>query len=631
MKHVIIGTAGHVDHGKTSLIQALTGTNTDRLKEEQERGMTIDIGFASLKLPDGTIAGIVDVPGHERFLKNMLAGATGVDVALIVVAADEGIMPQTREHLDILKLLQVENGVVALTKCDMVDKEWLQIVEADVRTALTGTALAQAPIIFVSSVTRRGIEALKKALMSAVSRCKARSADLPYRLPIDRVFSRPGFGTVVTGTLVAGTMRSGDAVTILPAGIESRIRGLQIHNEKVSEAQAGCRVAINLAGIEVDQLTRGAQLAAKGAAESTICFDGVIATVGSEDNTLKQRMRVRLHIGTAEIIGRISLLNEAPEAESGESVYIQFVGEEPFTAARGDRFILRTYSPSHTIAGGTVLVPVATKHDKADSTVIPKLQALEAGSDSDKICTALMAAEFGLTKRELCSTLGITEQQLTDASNNIAEFGIYTNADRYISNVMRDLLIGRVAGALQHYHDRFPLRAGMPREELRTSLLKGADMRTYNSVLQLLVSTKTLKNEGSVVCLPDFKVTLNDRQLALMQRIAEFYAECGIASPEITDVARLIRAPADAVTALLKLGSETGVFVCLADGIYLSGTVLTETQKLLTDFCQQHGSITVGEFRDLMNSNRKFSMQVLEYLDSIKFTRRAEDRRTIAK
>jgi selenocysteine-specific elongation factor len=637
LKHVIIGTAGHVDHGKTSLIQALTGTNTDRLKEEQDRGMTIDIGFASIQLPDGTRAGIVDVPGHERFLKNMLAGATGVDVALIVIAADEGIMPQTREHLDILKLLQVQNGVVAVTKCDLVDRDWIEVVDEDIKRAIAETPFAGSPIVHVSSVTRKGLEVLKKNLMSAVSRCTARSADLQSRLPIDRVFTRPGFGTVVTGTLASGTLRPGDTIAILPAGIETRIRGLQIHNQKSSEALAGCRVAVNLAGVDVADISRGAQLASRGAATAMTSFDATLQPVDAA--ALKHRMRVRLHIGTAEIIGRISLLNDIPTQtgteigtdktlERDNTLYIQFNGEEPFAAAKGDRFILRTYSPAHTVGGGVVLAANPSRHKRNDAEEIARLRSLEAGSDTDKIKTLLLSAEFGLNKRDVAAKTGLDEKVIVEMNQELADAGVLVFGDHMIEAVRRDQLADRVSHVLTNYHEKFPLRAGMPREELRTSLLKGVDNRTYNAVLQAL--GETLRSDAGVVALPTFKVTLNERQKALLERIREFYQECGVASPEISDVARLIRAPADAVSALLKLGVEENLFVCLSDGVYLTQDVLNKAKEQITNYCTEHGSISVAEFRDLIQSNRKYSMQLLEYLDSIHYTRRVEDRRTVA-
>ena len=407
MKHVIIGTAGHVDHGKTTLIQALTGTNTDRLKEEQERGMTIDIGFAALRLPDGAVAGIVDVPGHERFLKNMLAGAGGVDVALVVIAADEGVMPQTEEHLAILRLLDVRNGVVALTKMDLADREWSDAIEEDIRARLSGTFLEKSPIIRVSAKTGKGIDALRRALQSAVSRAESRNAHLPFRLPIDRVFTRPGFGTVVTGTLTAGTLRVGDAVEIAPLKITSRIRGLQIHGEKQKEAQAGCRVAVNLANIEVEALERGTQIVPVGSASSTSTFDAVLRLLPGAENGLKDRQRVRLHLGTAEILGRIRLLNARNELEPGAEAYVQFRGETEFAALRGDRFVIRTYSPMQTLGGGIVLDTAPIRRRKNDAAVLQSLEAKERGTPTDLLETLLLRNPLGVMQKDLAKLAGI--------------------------------------------------------------------------------------------------------------------------------------------------------------------------------------------------------------------------------
>lgn len=631
MKHVIIGTAGHVDHGKTTLIKALTGTNTDRLKEEQERGMTIDIGFAALRLPDGTVAGIVDVPGHERFLKNMLAGVSGVDVVLLVVAADEGIMPQTIEHLDILRLLDVRNGVVVLTKVDLVEKEWTDAVEEDVRAHLAGTFIADAPIIRVSATTGKGIEALKRALQSAVSRSEVRNAGVPFRLPIDRVFTRPGFGTVVTGTLVAGTLHVGDLVEIVPQQAVSRIRGLQIHNQKVTEAAAGSRVAVNLNNVEIENLQRGSQLTPPNTLLPTLTFDGALNLLPKIHAPLRDRDRVRLNIGTAEILGRVRLLDDRAELPGGATAYVQFLAEESLVCARGDRFVMRTYSPLHTIGGGTVLDAAPAHHRKGTASVLAALAATEKGSPGDVLETILQRSPFGIAKRDLFAASAVAQPEFDMVLQSVVQSGqaVPLGGGRVIHKSMMDTLTARVTRILEAYHRQFPLRSGIPSEELRTTLDKQLDQRTFQSLLAPWQQTGLLISEAGAVRQTEFRVELNERQSSLMERIAGIYREYGIAIPTITDVSRLVKAPPDALLALLRIGTERGLFSRAADGQYYQRETLETIQQLVRDHIAVHGTISVGELRDLTGSNRKFALQALEHLDVLHFTRRQGDERVL--
>ena len=631
MKHVIIGTAGHVDHGKTTLIQALTGTNPDRLKEEQERGMTIDIGFAALKLPDGTIAGIVDVPGHERFLKNMLAGATGVDVVLLVIACDEGVMPQTVEHLDVLRLLDVKNGVVALTKMDMVEKDWTDVIEEDVRARLKDTFLADSPIIRVSATTGKGIEALKKALMAAVSRAEARSASLPFRLPIDRVFTRPGFGTVVTGTLVAGTMRVGDAVEIVPQQITSRVRGLQVHGQKVTEAEAGSRVAVNIAGVETEAIERGAQIAAPGAIAPTTTFDAMLRLLPDAQKILEDRERVRVHLGTAEVLGRIRILDERGELGPEDRDYVQFRGETEFACARGDRFVVRAYSPMLLLGGGIVLDAHPARHRKADTDALAALEAKERGTPQDLLETVLLRCPVGALRGELAAQSGLSTQEAEHALEKllVEDKIVALHNDRVILTAILTAITSRALATLDAYHQQFPLRAGFPREELRAGLGKQMDAKAFGSLLSHWQRTGLIMTEGAIIRRADFQINLSERQQNLLGRIEEMYKTCDIATPSIEEVAQELKTPADAVTALLKVGQERGRFARVEDGVYYHLETTARLQQLVREYVQEHGSISVGAFRDLTHSNRKYALQALEYFDTLRFTRRQGDSRTL--
>ncbi len=630
MKHVIIGTAGHVDHGKTTLIQALTGTNPDRLKEEQERGMTIDIGFAALKLPDGTIAGIVDVPGHERFLKNMLAGASGVDLVLLVIAADESVMPQTREHLDILRLLDVKNGVVALTKCDTVDRDWIETVIDDVRTTLKGTFLENAPIMQVASTRNKGIEALKKVLMSSVSRAETRNASLPFRLPIDRVFTRPGFGTVVTGTLVAGSIHVGDAVEIVPQGITTRVRGLQVHGAKCSEAFAGMRVAVNVAGVETEAIERGAQLAAPGTMNKTQVFDATLQLLPNV-KPLKDRARVRVHIGTAELIGRVRILDNREVLEPKDRAYIQFRAETELACARGDRFVVRAYSPMTTIGGGTVLDVEPQRHRKANEEVLNALEARERGTPEDLIEGILQRFAYGIIKKDLFTAAAMPPIEAETALETLRghERAFVLSGDRAFHASQLQRATARILSALDAYHTQFPLRAGIPKEELRGSLGRDCDPRAFGSLIGYWQSKSEIVVEASTVRRASFQVQLNERQQVLLARIVQFYGERGIATPTIDEVSRIVQAPPDAITALLRVGAERGDFVRIAEGIYYDLGTLEMLKTTVNKIIEEHGKVTVGELRDATESNRKFALQVLEYLDSIRFTRRVGDERIL--
>lgn len=631
MKHVIIGTAGHVDHGKTSLIQALTGTNPDRLKEEQERGMTIDIGFASLRLPDGNTVGIVDVPGHERFLKNMLAGASGVDVVLLVIAADEGVMPQTEEHLAILRLLDVRIGVIALTKSDLVDKEWTDIVEEDVRARLKDTFLASAPIMRVSSTTGRGIDALKKALLAAVSRAEARNTALPFRLPIDRVFTRQGFGTVVTGTLVAGSLQIGDAVKVQPQGISARIRGLQMHGEKQTHVEAGSRVAVNLSGIEVAQIDRGAQLAAAESSLACMGFDAALRLLPGDYKLIKDRARVRVHIGTAEVIGRMRILDERTELAPGSRAYVQFRAEESLAALRSDRFVVRTYSPMHTIGGGIVLDTELQRYRKNDPVHLAALEYKERGSPSDLVQTKLDTAPLGISRKSLYQSVNMTQAEGENALNPLIANGsvVLLPGQRIISSLHYRTALDRLTSALEEFHRRYPLRTGMQKEELGAVLGKGVDLQAFGAVLAQAESEGRLATEGAKTRLANFKVTLNERQTTLLSRIEAYYTQCGIATPSMEEVSSHVQAPPDAVIALLKIGADSGRFCFVSDTVYYSKDTVDHVKEEVQQYIAQHGSIGVGELRDQLDSNRKDSMQILEYLDSIRFTVRRGDKRVL--
>ncbi|MCS6860709.1 MAG: selenocysteine-specific translation elongation factor, partial [Abditibacteriales bacterium] len=468
MSHLIIGTAGHVDHGKTTLIRALTGINTDRLKEEQERGMSIELGFAHFHLPSGRVAGIVDVPGHERFVKNMLAGAAGMDVVLLVIAADEGIMPQTREHLDILQLLEAKKGIVVLTKADLVDEEWLELVQEDVRTQLAGTFLKDAPIVPVSAPTGKGLKELSLTIDAVCAETPARDASAAFRLPVDRSFIIEGFGAVVTGTAIAGRVHVGETVDILPQQIEARVRHIEVHGKEVEVAEAGQRVALNLSGVSRSEVQRGDVVAARGSMQPTKVIDVKLRLLPNAKLPLKDGGQTRLYLGTAEYLPYTFLL-EKREMKPGETGYVQFRFDAPMVCARGDRFVIRSYSPMFTIGGGIVLEPHARKHRRFHAETIRELKALEAASDVLATAETVLqrAGTAGVTanalRQSLATTPEATAQILRELERqNLVRLG--GGATPYLHRAVYDDLCQQIVGALDNFHRTNPLRQGMPRE-----------------------------------------------------------------------------------------------------------------------------------------------------------------------
>lgn len=628
-KHVIIGTAGHVDHGKSTLITALTGINPDRLKEEQERGMTIDLGFAWLTLPSGQVVGIVDVPGHERFLKNMLAGAGGVDVVLLVIAADEGIMPQTREHLDILRLLDVKAGVVALTKCDLVDQEWLQLVTEEVKQFLQDTPLKEAPILPVSAVTGQGIDELRNALQEAVERVTAREVNAPFRLPIDRVFTLTGAGTVITGTLVSGRIRMGDAVEILPPGIGARVRQIQMHGRKVEEAVAGSRVAINLPGVEKTQIERGMVCVPPGMFRPTQAFDAQLTLLPDVVKGLTQRMRIRVYLGTAEVIGRVSLL-DSERLEPGAQGFVQIRLEKPLVCARSDRFVIRTYSPMFTVGGGVVLEPHAPRHKRFNHEVIEHLQSLLTGTPAEKVLAILAQLPAGMEEAELVRRV---EGEVSDIQTLLRQLEeeqkVLRVGDVWFEQGVWQELLERVKQTLHRYHQQNPLRAGMPREELRSIVTKGLSPRLFEALLVRWQVQGAIALQGTLVRLADFSIRLNERQQRLAERVAQVIREGRATPPPVSLIAQRVGAPPDAVKAMIGVLQEMGVLVQVGEDIFFHQEVIEELAELVRRTIREKGSLSVGEFRDLTGSSRKFAVPLLEYFDNIRLTRRVGDVRVL--
>lgn len=630
MRHLIVGTAGHVDHGKTTLIRALTGTNTDRLAEEQARGMTIDLGFASLLLPGGIEAGVVDVPGHERFVKNMLAGAGGVDVALLVVAADEGPMPQTREHLDILTVLGVTVGVVALTKTDLADTDLTELAELETREALAKTPLKDAVIVPVSAQMGVGLEALKAALTEAAQRAPVRDAHAPVRLPVDRVFSLPGVGTVVTGTLISGTLGAGESVVLEPQGLPSKARTLQSHSHKIERAEPGMRVAVNLPGIEVGQLERGAVLCSPGSLSQTTLFDARLSVLASASKPLHHRERVRLHLGTGEVLARLVLL-EGTEIVPGQSdVPVQFLCESAAAPARGERFVVRTYSPARAIGGGTVVEPrPARKYRRGDSAALALFEARGAGAPEDAVYAQLSSRHAEFAVKDLSDAVGFPAETALEA---LADSGraIVVGGTHYLSDEAGRRLRETARRTLEQFHRQTPYQRAMPRETLRTPLGKAATVKDFNALLAYLVGEGVCVLEGTRgVRSPEHEVVVPEGWKQPAEHILSVYRSARFSPPFPGDFAATY--PRDVhVPTILSILCEREQLIKIADNLYLSAEAMTEAKQAVRRLASSPEGITVGALRDAIGSSRKIVLPLLEYLDGIRFTRRLGDNRILA-
>jgi selenocysteine-specific elongation factor len=536
VEHLIIGTAGHVDHGKTALVNVLTGIDTDRLKEEKERGISIELGFAPLLLPSGRKAGIVDVPGHERFIKNMLAGAGGFDLVLLVIAADEGVMPQTREHLDILQLLQVTNGIVVLTKIDLVDKEWLELVEEDVHEFLKDTLLEKAPLVKVSATNGTGIQELLQKIDLMSTQLTPRSISGLPRLPVDRVFTITGFGTVVTGTLVSGVLRLGDTVEIQPQGHISRIRSLQVHGKKVEEALAGQRVAVNLPGLELEQVARGSVVAAVGTMSPTNRIDIKLLLLKNASRPLKNRTRVRFYLGTSETLGRVILLDR-DELAAGTLAYAQLELEDELVAAKGDRFVIRSYSPMYTIGGGTVVDPhPRRKHKRFRADVLDALATRERGNPAELVEQYLSYANSLNLVGDIAVATGLKEDEAERAINELVQSGRVKmlNGDGkryYVSSDAYQRWCADITNLLQSYHSNYPLREGYPREDLRSRMFHFINSRVFQILLLEMEKDGLLRVTAKTVALKGFTSGLSPQQGEAINRIRQILLEASFLPP----------------------------------------------------------------------------------------------------
>ncbi len=629
----VIGTAGHVDHGKSTLVEALTGINPDRLKEERERQMTIDLGFAWFTLPDGQSVGVVDVPGHRDFIENMLAGVGGIDAALFVIAADEGVVPQTREHLAILDLLKVPAGVVALTKADLVDDEWLDLVRTDIGALIRGTNLASVPVVPVSARTGQGLDDLRQALAAVL-------ADRPPRpdtgrpfLPIDRIFSLPGFGTIVTGTLSGGTIVIGDEAIIEPGHLAARVRGLQTHKTKVERAVPGSRVAVNLTGIEVGDLRRGQVLTRAGGPRPTTLLDARLEHLPGASLPLDHNTEIKLFVGAAEVLGRVRLL-DADSLSPGASSWVQLQLSAPIVADKGQRFILRRPSPAETIGGGVVVdAHPPRRHRRFQAGVLDKLETLARGTPAELLLQALdflgpaALAEAGDRAGLEPAVAAAAAAEAIDSGQVVALEGEALLA----STAEWSRFAASMVAILDHYHAAYPLRAGMPREELRSRL--SADLpaarrarwtaRIFNALISHAAHSGRVAAVGAQVRLSGHRVQFSPAQQALVDDLLADFRRDPHNTPSHKDCA--VRVGEAALAALI----DQGVLIAVSPEVLF----LRETYSAMIDRVRAHvaaaGSITVAEARDLFGTSRKYVLALLEHLDAQGITRRVGDERVL--
>jgi selenocysteine-specific elongation factor len=633
MHSLIVGTAGHIDHGKSALVRALTGTDPDRLPEEKRRGITIDLGFADLELGDLRI-GFVDVPGHERFVKNMLAGAHGIDLLALVIAADEGVMPQTREHFDICRLLGVSNGLVVITKTDLVDEEMLALVEDDARELIAGSFLENAPLVSVSSRTGAGMDQLKSRLVELGKRVPPRSKDFTTRLPIDRAFSMKGFGAVVTGTLISGQIREGDELELLPLKVNVRVRGLQVHNKSVTEAHAGQRTAVNLAGIDTAQIERGMVLAPPGRLRPTQIVDVWIDVLPGASRPVRSRSRVRFHIGATEVLGRVRVL-EGSQIDVGSSGLAQLRLEAPVVAVHGDRFILRSYSPAETIAGGVIVDPFATKHRGRElDNALQLLRLLMRDDRAAKFEGFVRTAGIrGLRLAELAAATGWTNEVLqVQKTDSVVEVG-----GLFIARDSLDRLTAALVNELDRYHKREPLARGMLRETLREKIFTHSAPELFNGVLARLEAEAKVVSEKDIVRSSAHSVGLSDQDVALRDRIEQVYVAAGLEAPSLDEAMTKANVAAPQRTQarkLLQLLLDDRKLVRITGDMFMHGNVITDLKAKLQTYGAQHEPdrlIDVPTFKDLAGVSRKYAIPLLEYFDRDQTTRRAGDKRLILK
>lgn len=641
MREIVLGTAGHVDHGKTSLIRALTGIETDRLKEEKKRGITIELGFAYLDLPCGHRLGIVDVPGHERFVKNMVAGATGMDLVAFIIAADEGIMPQTVEHFEICRLLGVKRGMIVLTKIDMVEEDWLEMVQDEIREFCEGSFLEDAPIIPVSSITGQGIDEVRQTLDTFVRQHNFQEAFGPFRLPVDRVFAMKGFGTVVTGTSISGRIGIGEDLRVYPGEKVAKVRGIQVHSAAVEAVEAGHRTAINMQGVDTAEIERGMVLASPGSLQASYMLDCQLLYLAANDKPLKHRKRVRVHLGTAEIIGRVSLLDR-DELEPGGEAGVQLLLESPVAVWSDDHFVIRSYSPVYTIGGGRVVGNVSPRKRKrlaeTDRQYNQQLMAtLAEGTVEERVLALLKeSGAGGLTADDLAIRLGLFGKHLKKALNeplSTKKMVVVDSAtQRYVDVTISEKTKKAMLAYLARYHKANPLLTGLVREELRLSIGKAIDQKVFAYCLNELLRKGEVVQEESMIRLATHEVALKADEEELQQELLRWYISKGLSTPTVRETMdQFAEYSEKMVKSVLDLLLREGKLVKISETLYYERQLIDGVIDQVVGEIRDKGEIDAPGFKNLTGLTRKFSIPILEYLDRAKVTIRIGDTRVLRK
>lgn len=627
MKNIIIGTAGHIDHGKTTLIKALTGRNTDRWEEEQRRGITIDLGFTYFDLKSGDRVGIIDVPGHEKFINNMVAGVVGMDLVMLVIAADEGIMPQTREHMDILGLLGIEKSIIVLNKCDLVEEEWIELVEEEVKEELEGTFLENAPVMKVSAATGQGIPELIDMIEKLTAdEVEQKDINTIPRLPIDRAFSMSGFGTVITGTLLAGSITKEDTLEMYPIGKECKIRSIQVHGQPVERCYAGQRVAINLSNIKKSEIKRGCVLAPPNNMKNTMMLDVKMNILPSSMRILTNHARLHLFTGTSEVLCRAILLDKE-EIGPGESGYVQLRLEEKIALRRGDKFIVRFYSPMETIGGGVVLEPNPTKKKRFHQETIEELERKESGSSEDIIDMHIHNSKDSMmTVAELAKITALSPEEVTEDVTSLEAQGMikvfHMKKDSYTWHSSNDKAFQtELVEKLSDYHEKHPYRYGMQKAEIHNTFLKKVKPTVFDLYIDNLVEEGVIKRHNEFLSLPSHEIKKDALYEKTEKKLLEVFEKAQLDFPKLSEV-DMDGIESDVIDDILLLLMEEGKIIKLGEELYTLTPYIENSKKIIQGLLSQKDLITMGEIRDALETSRKNAKLIVEYMDSIKVTKR---------
>ena len=623
--NVIIGTAGHIDHGKTTLIKALSGIETDTTLEEKERGMSINLGFAYFDLPSGKRCGVVDVPGHEKFIKNMLAGVSGINLVLLLVDSREGIMPQTKEHIDILTLLGIENYIIVMTKIDLVEEEYRELVKEDIREFTKGSALENAPIIEVDSISRKGIDVLLDTIDKKTNDIEAKNIEKNARLNVDRSFQVKGFGTVVTGTLTEGSISVGDELVIYPKEVKAKVRNIQVHSQDVDKAYAGQRTAINLSNIKFDDVKRGDTLATAGSLVKTYMLDSEIKLINDDRANLELWDRVRIYVGTVEVMARVVPLG-TELIKPGENGFVQLRLEEEIAVKNYDKFIIRTYSPMVTIGGGVILDASPKKHSRFNEEILEKLKVQLEGNSGDLIQNYLLShANYIVSKNEIIKDLQLSEGEVgIELDELVASGNIFETKLGYIHKKKYDEVLEKLKKLLVDYHKRYKLKVGIPKVEIISKFK--LSQKEVLELIELFIKNNEVRLEGNLVAEKDFVVNYDKKQLAEKARIEKELLNGSFTPPTIKELTNGVKASVELLDSLVD-----NTIIRLDADLVLHRDVLAKAIEKVNEHFENAEKMTLAEFRDMTGSSRKYSMAILEYIDKLGITRRVENYRVLVK